>query len=294
MTDKKLGAVDFRLRNGFIDLKNDLTFSPAKWGDGEPPEREWLVDGCFPKGSVVLLSGDGGLGKSLLMQQLCTAASFGYRWLGMACKQVRTYALFCEDERDELQRRQVAINAHYNVGMGDLEDVLYRSRPGQDNILCGFDRWNATPEPTGLFYAMVSTIRKFGAQLIVIDTASDVFGGNEIAKDQVRAFITLLRGLAIDLGACIILTAHVSNEGLASGSGLSGSRAWSNSVRARLWLTSKSKEGGNERYLRTMKANYGPSGGKIPLKWEKGVFVVSEPPAPKNYSEPTFSGDDFK
>jgi RecA-family ATPase len=229
-----------------------------------------------------------------MMQQLCTAASFGKPWLGMPCRQIKTYALFCEDERDELQRRQVAINAHYGVSMGDLEDVLYRSRPGQDNILCRFSRWDAVPEPTNLFYGMVSTIRRFGSQLIVIDTASDVFGGNEIAKDQVRAFITLLRGLAIEIGACIVLTAHVSNEGLSSGSGLSGSRAWSNSVRARLWLTSKSKEGGNERYLKTMKANYGPSGGKIPLKWEKGVFVVSDTPPARSYSEPTFSGDDWK
>lgn len=289
--EARKNAPDLRLKNGFIGLQNDRTFSPASWGDGAPPQREFLVDGCFPKGSVVLLSGDGGLGKSLLMQQLCTAISLGRAWLGMPGRQVKAYGLFCEDDRDELWRRQQDINRHYECGMGDLEDVLYRSRPGRDNILCRFGKWDAVPQPTPLFHAMISTVKQFGAQLVVIDTASDVFGGNEIAKDQVRAFITLLRGWAIDIDGCIVLTAHVSNEGLSSGSGLSGSRAWSNSVRARLWLTGKSKDGGDERYLRTMKANYGRAGGKIPLKWANGVFVVSEPPAPKNYAEPSFPAD---
>lgn len=30
----------------------------------EPPAREWMVEGCFAKGTVGMVSGDGGIGKS--------------------------------------------------------------------------------------------------------------------------------------------------------------------------------------------------------------------------------------
>lgn len=263
-----------------------LSFTPAIWNDGAPPPREWLVEGCFPIGTVVLVSGDGGLGKSLLMQQLLTAAGIGRNWLGMKTRSVRGYGLFCEDDRGELQRRQCDINRHYGCSMSDLGDVSYVARPGEDNVLCRFDRFSAEPIPTKGFYVMVEMARRFGSQLIVLDTASDVFGGNEIAKDQVRAFVSLLRGWAMEIGGCVVLTSHVSNEGLESGSGLSGSRAWRNSTRAMMWLTSKSKEGGNERWLKTMKSNYGPAGGKIQLKWDRGVFVRCDPPPPRDFSEP--------
>lgn len=280
-----MGKVDFRLRQDFLADGSTRSFTPAKWQDGTAPKLDWLVDGCFLHRSVALISGDGGLGKSLLMQQLCTAAALGRDWLGIGTKRVKTYALFCEDDEDEIQRRQEAINRHYGCAMGDLEDVNYRCRPGFYNVLAEFRGSKLEPEPTPLFYALWNTCRDGGAQLIVLDTASDVFGGNEIAKAEVRSFITLLRRMALDLDACVILTAHVSNEGLATKSGLSGSRAWSNSVRSRLWLTSRGEDKDNHRFLKTMKNNHGPSGGKIPLQWQNGVFVRTDPPA-KNWTEP--------
>ena len=45
--------------------------------------------------------------------------------------------------------------------------------------------------------------------------------------------------------------------------------------------------------LSTVKMNYGPDEAKIPLRWQRGVLVPVTAP-PKNSSEPTFSGDDFK
>ena len=288
--------VDYRLlRNDFLLADNNpaLSFSPIKWQDGAAPPLHWMVDGCFLKNTVALLSSDGGLGKSLLMQQLCTAAAIGKPWLGLDTKRVKTYAMFCEDDEDELYRRQQKINEHYGCNMGDLEDVMYRSRAGQYNILAEFPKWSAIPEATKLFMALVGKVRGFGAQIIVLDTASDVFGGNEIAKDQVRAFITMLRRFAMMCDAVVILTAHVSNEGLSSGSGLSGSRAWSNSVRSRLWLNDdKKNEGG--LLLKTMKNNQGPRGGKIPLRWRNGVIQRDERLVPlRDYSEPRLDEKDL-
>lgn len=284
---EKPGNVDYRLRDDYLtspDIKKSIT--PARWQDGGAPRLKWLVENCFIPGTVALLSSDGGLGKSLLMQQLCTAAALGKPWLGLTTQRVRTYAMFCEDDEDELWRRQERINKHYRCRMGDLEDVTYFSRAGQYNILCEFDKWGAIPRETKLLYGIKIPVHNYGAQIVVLDTATDVFGGNEIAKDQVRAFITLLRRWAMQINGCVILTAHVSNEGLASESGLSGSRAWSNSVRSRIWLhDDKKNEGG--LLLKTMKSNYGPRGGKLPLVWKDGVIQRVDQITPlRDFSEP--------
>lgn len=266
-------------------------FSPAQWMGSTPPAYDWMVDGCFLTGTVALLSGDGGLGKSLILQQLCTAAAIGGDWLGLRTKRCKTFFMGCEDDSDELHRRQAAICEHYGADMGDLEDMLLIERAGKENSLVDFDRRTDQGRSTELYTQLSTAVRAHGAQLVVLDTVADVFSGNEIIRNQVRRFVTVMRKLAIEIQGTVILTAHPSNEGMASGSGLSGSRAWNNSVRSRIYLTRDGKdESGdrNVRWLKTMKANYGPSGGKLKLRWSRGVFGLDDAPPVRNWSEPDF------
>ena len=114
----------------------------SRWQDREPPARQWMVEGCFPKGNVALLSGTGAIGKSLLMQQLCTAAVLGRSWLGMSVEPGRTVFLGCEDDQDEMVRRQSAINRQHNTCMIDVAEagLFLEPRVGQDNALMRLDR----------------------------------------------------------------------------------------------------------------------------------------------------------
>jgi RecA-family ATPase len=61
--------------------------------------------------------------------------------------------------------------------------------------------------------------------------------------------------------------------GLNSGTGTSGSTAWSNSVRSRLYLQAV-KDDPHSRILEVKKANYGRTGEQIHLRWNDGVYVV--------------------
>lgn len=256
-------------------------FSPAKWQGRDPPPFNWMVDGCFLRGTVAMLSGDGGLGKSLLMQQLCTAAALGKSWMGLATQKVKTFAMFCEDDEDELHRRQQRINEHYQCDHGDLESTLYLSRVGMDTPLAEVDRRADTLRATEHYNQLLHAVTDFGAQIVVLDTVADVFWGDEIRRGQVRKFVTMLRRIAVQIQGCVILTAHPSVSGMASGTGLSGSTAWNNSVRARLYLTrgkaprdeeEQTDEERNERFLKTMKNNQGPYGDRLRLLWKDGVF----------------------
>lgn len=76
----------------------------------QPPNRDWVIEGWLPTGYVTAIYGDGGVGKSLLAQQLMTAVATGSSWLNIPIKQSKVYALLCEDDEPELWRRQYAIN----------------------------------------------------------------------------------------------------------------------------------------------------------------------------------------
>jgi RecA-family ATPase len=128
-----------------------------------------------------------------------------------------------------------------------------------------------------LWHELAAEVKEFGAQLVIIDTLADTFSGNENYRGQARAFVNQLRHLAQAIDGAVILTAHPSVAGQNSGSGLSGSTAWNNSVRSRLYLTrpKESEQDGDsdERVLRRMKANYAGIGDEIRMKWQDGVLV---------------------
>ncbi len=255
---------------------------PIQWQGRTIPQRRWLVPGLIPWRNVTLLGGDGGLGKSLLALQLQASAALGKDWLGRSVEPVKSYGFYAEDDGDEIHRRLADIVRHHEADFGDLEQMLVAPRVGQNNILAWPNRDNGL-SATRLYDALLEKCRRFGAQLLIIDTVADTFGGNENFRSEVRAFIGLLRNLALELDGAVILTAHPSQAGLNTGSGISGSTAWNNSVRSRLYLTRPPQDDDGdlrptgERILRSMKANYAGLAGDIPLTWQEGVFVADEP-----------------
>lgn len=267
--------------------EDDLSPIPPSRLLQEPPARDWMVDGIFLRSTVALIAGDGGKGKSLICQQLVTAAALGRQWLGMTLKPGRALYLACEDDQDELHRRQAAINRSLSADMEDaIEGGLeLHPRVGKDSALMMLDRKTWRMQRTQLMDQLVARCRREGIQYVVIDTATKTFGGNQNDEIQVDSYITELRRLAIMMQGLVVITKHPSVSGRALGTGESGNVAWSNSVRARLYLHDDKAQG---LVLAGMKANYGPKAPKIPLRWERGVFVRDDPPPPRDYSEPTY------
>jgi RecA-family ATPase len=104
-----------------------------------------------------------------------------------------------------------------------------------------------------------------------------VFGGDEINRSQVRKFVSMLRALAMDIDCAVLLLSHPSLTGLNSGTGTSGSTAWNNSVRSRLYLEITSPD---TRVLKVVKANHGRVGETIAIRWNDGVYELDNGPDP--------------
>lgn len=258
---------------------SDVGWFPASDFAGKPCQpRPWHVRGLIPTGQVTALYGDGGTGKSTVAMQLAASTALGVQWLGQDVRDGGVIYLSAEDDAEELHRRL--------TGMGDLsamQRLTLRSLAGEDALLAVPQGRTGVLAPTALFHALDARMCLERPALLVLDTLADFFGGNENDRAQARQFVGMLRGLAIRHQCAVLLLSHPSVAGIASGAGSSGSTAWSNSVRSRLYLSRITGEDGYEanpdaRRLTVKKSNYGRIGNEIMLHWDKGIFVAAEVP----------------
>ncbi len=258
-------------------------FSSASMFAGKlAPPREWLVPDLVPFANVTILNGDGGTGKSLLALHLAAATTLGRPWLHRPIDRPgRAVVLSAEDDLAELHRRLDDIARAEGVGLSAMHDLFVRSLAGEDALLAVPNRQTSALAPTELFGRLDAAFAELRPVVAILDTLADLNGGEENNRAHARQFIGALRGLALRHRCAVVLLAHPSLSGIASGSGSSGSTAWNNSVRSRLYLDRVKSDGyepdPDARRLTTMKANYGRVGDEILMTWRDGVFVANPP-----------------
>lgn len=257
--------------------------SPGEWTGKQAPHRDFVIPGWIVRGSCGLLSGQEGVGKSLLAQQMATCAAMGLDFLGLQISQCPVIYITCEDPIDELWRRQEDINRSLGIDMADLNDrLLLVSLKGQmNNELAVFDqqgRLSVSPR-----YRQIEKLAlAFKAGLLFLDNAAHLFTGNENARHDVASFLGLLERLSEAMAGAVILLAHPNKQhaqGNKAGNEYSGSTGWSAHVRNRLFLDWAEKTdtgdfiGDDGRVLRKSKANYGKKGEEVYFRWHEWAFV---------------------
>jgi RecA-family ATPase len=249
-------------------------FSASEW-EGKPvPEREWLVPDLVPGKNVTLLSGDGGTGKSLVALQLAVSVAASRAWLGRPVEDGRVIYISAEDDAEELHRRTADIVKAEGLTFRDLSRLTIRSLAGEDALLAV--ETAVSLAATALMQEIHDAADTAPPKLIVLDTLADLYPANENDRAKVRAFVSMLRGLSLRHRCAVLLLSHPSLAGMSSGSGASGSTAWNNSVRSRLYLERVVQDGyeadPDKRVLSTKKANYGRTGGQLLMRWQDGAF----------------------
>lgn len=239
------------------------------------PKRQYFLDKWLPVGVGAGLYGVGAIGKSLIGQQLQTYGAIGRNFVGIPTRQFRSMGVYCEDEPDELWRRQEAICDHMKVPLTALSSMKCQSRVGKDNLLCTFK--DGEIRPTELVNKIIDDSKSFGANVVELDNAAQMFGGNELVRTEVTQFGNLLSGIAGKIGGSVIMLGHPAKN---LGSEYSGSTAWDAVVRVR-WLFERPNpkdlprnmpDPDGVRILRRAKANY-DARDEIWMRWKDGVFM---------------------
>ncbi len=242
----------------------------------EAPQRTWLVDHWLTHG-LTLLAGRGGVGKTLLAQTLGTALALGRPFIGDVAAPQTVLMWACEDDHDEIWRRQIAINRYLGCTMADIDGrLVIESRVGATNGMWvqAFGALTAGPA----LKEWHEQIADVAATVAILDNISHAFGGTENDRHHVTSFVNSLAPTT-ERPLATILLGHVAK---AQGSEFAGSTAWENAVRMRWFfgdhLPDQKPDEAQEpeqdvRYLAKRKANYSTNDWRR-LIWQRGVFAA--------------------
>lgn len=236
--------------------------TPLDWpilATQDPPERRWAIRGWLGFGHVTLLVGSGGIGKTLIAQQAASCLALGKPFIGDVTGPLKCLMWACEDDHDELWRRQIQLARWCDASLDAFtERLVIVPRHGLDNTLVSTEFGKLAYSP--LIEELKQQAGDLAAEVVILDNVGQLYGGGENDRHAVTAFLNALSGALP--GRALLLLAHPSRS---SGSEFSGSSAWENVARTRLYLGAtlpgeKADPDGepqdNVRYLARRKANY--------------------------------------
>jgi RecA-family ATPase len=249
------------------------TFDASRW-EGVPIEpRRWIAHNRIPVGEPGIMSGDGGTGKTKLALQLAVAVPASLRdWIGgVVDAEGSVIVVSAEEKLKEMHRRTLDVVESRGLSFSDLHGGLHFICDHDDTVLGAVDR-NGIVQPTMSLLRLEKTVAAIRPALVIIENAADVYSGNESDRPNVTRFMRSLLGrLTAPCESTVMLIQHPSVSGLNDGTGRSGSTGWNNSGRWRCNFTRIKDD--DFRQLEIIKNNYGPTGEKVRLRWERGVYV---------------------
>jgi archaellum biogenesis ATPase FlaH len=209
-----------------IDLSLSLSPISIDWLTEAPPHREWTLEGFLPRGTVALLNGQGGAGKSFLVQRLLQCIAGGIPFLGNTTRQGKAVYIACEESPDELRRRQYKTFQYEIADMGHAEakrfatalqkNLYIQSITGQQFHLVTM-RGNNVIQGRALDVLIHQLDALGDIEIVVIDPISRAHSAaDENAAAWGTAMMNALARLTLDVG-CSAMGSHHTGKGKSQG-----------------------------------------------------------------------------
>ncbi|MEZ5608047.1 MAG: AAA family ATPase [Burkholderiaceae bacterium] len=231
-----------------------------------PPCFVW--DGYAPRGVVTLLGAHGGTGKSTIALMLAAAVATGRELFGIATEAAPVVFASFEDGAHIVRHRLAHICQCWGINPGELAALHIVDGTANPELFACEGRGPGDVTPA--YAELLALVRQTGAGLVIVDNASDAYGGDEIQRRQVRAFMRALAVIAREGDAAVLLLAHVdkgtSRKERSDTEGYSGSTAWHNSARSRIFM---SRDDG-VLTLAHQKSNLAKLREPLALQWPEG------------------------
>ena len=235
---------------------------PLSWATlatEDPPERKWAIPGWLGIGYMTLLAGSGGVGKTLLAQQLASSLATGDPFLHQPTKPLKILMWAGEDDTEELWRRQWQI-ARGNARMlaEYAPNLIVESFAGRDCTLV--ETIYGKLIATEMLKELEEQVADYQADVVILDNVARLYGGDENNRHQVTTFVNLASGACNKRHPTAQLL--LSHPAKAAGSEYAGSTAWEAAVRSR-WYFGRTlpdddtpPTDDNIRFLSRRKSNY--------------------------------------
>ena len=219
-------------------------------GDVEPQPVHWLWRDKIALGKLTLLSGDPGLGKSLVTLAIAAAVSRGARWpVGGGNAPIGSVVILSAEDAvaDTIRPRLDAAGADcYAIYV--LQAVIEIDETSEETERC-------LSLATDVDRIAVLVSKLGDCRLIVIDPISAYLGSADSHKNaEVRAVLSPLADMAENLNVAILAVTHLNKSGGNAMYRNMGSIAFTAAARAS-WVVTKDRDDPDRRLVLPVKNN---------------------------------------
>lgn len=234
-----------------------------------------IVKGLMWEGSPTLIFGPGGIGKSIIALNICSAIHTGRDIAGLETEQGNVLYLDWETSADQTHRRNKSILESAGVDAGAWPDPDY---PKAERTGMMFYRFMAGPLMNEVKYLKEQVI-KLGITTVCVDSAGPACGGEPESAEATLKFFEALRAIGpYEKPLQALILAHVTHENKRTGkSAPFGSVYWENMPRNVFELSSEQAANSSisDCALYHKKTNTGPllSPTCFRLTWDNGCTM---------------------
>ena len=154
--------------------------------------------GIMPYGSHILISGETGVGKSLLRLELATHLVMGWDWLGFEISTSRKVAIFQYENSEPMEQTRLKRMCQ-GLGIQQLPKgkLVYVDRKNRLNLTLKKDREK-----------LLNLVKECGSEVIVYDCLSNLHSSKENDNIQMRDVLDSLTEINAILGTSCIVIHH--------------------------------------------------------------------------------------
>ena len=202
----------------------------------EWPQLEWMVEGLFHEGSLVMVWGASGAGKTAWLIDLVISISTGATWAGRRTK--LSHVMFCAMEGTQgFRERFIAANQHHDARL-------------RNQVRFIFDPVDLTDSNS--IDGLAKTIARFSITLVIIDTLAAALAGkvDENSNQHMAGIVDNARRLSQMTGATVLLSHHTGHDtrsergATAMRAGVDTSISINRRKGNRFWQVVKQRDGG--------------------------------------------------
>ena len=259
------------------DEHEPILVSLDNLGSIQPKPPAYLINPIIPRGHLTLLGGHGEAGKSQLKLTLGCHVAVGKPWAGLEVARGKVVVVSMEDPADIFLYRLKKIVREYAIDPVKLAANMTMIDASESGPLAteindfGNKRLRFTP------FAEKIRLLAQGADLLIIDGASDAYAADANSLVMVKQFLKTIISWVRGHGGAVLLLAHIDKSGArngTAGNSYLGSVSWHNTPRSRLALV-KDERVADTVHLKHEKLNLAK---KLPepitLQWnDDGVMV---------------------
>jgi archaellum biogenesis ATPase FlaH len=207
---------------------------------------EWVWQDMIPEGTLTLLAGTAGIGKSTILAWITGALTRGELEGAFYGKPKAVGFVAAEDDLERtLVPRLDATKANRELVMNVSLEVIR-----------GVESWKQLPTIADDLSALETQILEHGIKVLIVDPVVSVMDGDSVKLSDVRRNLDRLTGLCERSGCTVIAVTHFNKGAGNASEKITGSSAFRDTARSVLLLAVD--EDSDQRILTVDKSNYSP------------------------------------